>query len=376
MAPPVTTAAPSTTEATELVFRRAAFAEGQVPQGADLRGIAYVGSRYVAVGSYGTEGACCAHAWVSEDGELWTGAPAAGGSVAGSDVEILEVAGIDGRGVAVGMGNRGPVVWVSDDGLSWGLPLDTDLPDDGVVTTVTNGGPGFVAGGSAIWTSPDGRLWTQSEGVAARLVTEAGESMYEGLVSDIAAGPDMLVAVGGDGENYTPEGGSNVWNEGAAVWVSADGAEWTKLPRLEGRGGPGEPTCYTTLNAVTYGPAGWVAVGDCVPESAAIVYSTAWTSADGIAWHQIPPGVDAFAEPALLTDIVSSRDGYVAGGWRLDTADQRAAVWTSPDGIAWTVTELESDSGISALTIHDGRIVAVGRADGDIAIWTAELVIP
>jgi hypothetical protein len=99
---------------------------------------------------------------------------------------------------------------------------------------------------------------------------------------------------------------------------------------------------FEIASIATGGP-GFVAVGKANgpvsegwPEDAAV-----WTSPDGTAWTRLPPSVEVFGGPGLqlMEDVTAGGPGLVAVGFGWDEpemAGRTAIVWTSVDGSAWS----------------------------------------
>jgi hypothetical protein len=103
------------------------------------------------------------------------------------------------------------------------------------------------------------------------------------------------------------------------------------------------------MHAVTWGPAGFVAVGSTSHGPAA------WISADGTSWSR----ADEFAPPSqnLLFDVVDAGDGYVA----LGHVDGRTAAWESADGRRWAPLDTSGILGTGrAIAARNGDVVVVG----------------
>ena len=88
-----------------------------------------------------------------------------------------------------------------------------------VMLSVTAGGPGLVAVGSdgsaaAVWTSPDGFIWSRVPHDAA-----LGGASFQTMRS-VTIGAVGLIAVGSDGSDA---------GEDAAVWTSPDGITWSRV---------------------------------------------------------------------------------------------------------------------------------------------------
>jgi hypothetical protein len=156
-------------------------------------------------------------AWRSGDGVAWVAAPA---SIQLSRAPILDVVFLaDGTYVAVG-GVRGAVSLVSPDGVNWTLHEQRDVVSDGLLYSIVSGtdprlvAVGREAGVGVSATSSDGALWAR--GVCTGALT--GASLY------------TVATLGG---GYVAGG---TVNDRAGVWVSRDGARWSRVRGEFGEG--------------------------------------------------------------------------------------------------------------------------------------------
>ncbi len=166
------------------------------------------------------------------------------------------------------------VVWVSDDGVTWGETRQVpDVFGNVVPTSGALGGPGMLVVGRtigvdarqrAIWSSIDGRTWDgPSSGSSALLGTDADDLT-------ITAGPAGAIA----------------WTPGGDVWVSGDGETW-KQGSIR----------VTGISDVAVDADRFVAVGQSGGEAFMI------TSTDGRTWAApqrttAPPGTQVGIERA------------------------------------------------------------------------------
>ena len=150
------------------------------------------------------------------------------GLAAPDDQEIADATVVDGTIVAVGHddagGNRNAAVWTSSDGRRWTQVSGTSLGTTGEqrMDAVATTGDDVVAVGSeriggdvdaAVWRSSDrGTSWDRVEGAASGL-HEAGDQAMQVVV---AAAPGVVAA----GFDTSPDGDLD-----AAVWTSKDGSE-------------------------------------------------------------------------------------------------------------------------------------------------------
>ncbi len=190
------------------------------------------------------------------------------------------------------------------------------------------GGPGLVAAGydssggdrdAAVWWSADGRVWSRVPGDEAVFGGGADQTIWS-----VTAGGPGLVAAGFD---------SSGGDRDAAVWGSADGRVWSRVPADEAVFGGGADQ---TIWSVTAGGPGLVAAGDDV--SGGDADAAVWVSADGLVWSRVPADEAVFGGPGgqSLQAVATGVPGLVAVGFDYAGGDQDGAVWTSPDGLVWS----------------------------------------
>lgn len=211
----------------------------------------------------------------------------------------------------------------------------------------------------------DGATWTRVEDPDGVFGVEGEGTVH---LSDVVAGGPGYVAVGGVGEGRYGEGGTV-----AAVWTSADGAAWERVPHDDAVFGMPGTGAFTAASAVTTVGQELVAVG--VEAHGEALVALAWLSEDGRDWTRVevddPRRRDA--TDLALHAIHATDDGLVAvgierGGPAGD--EERPAVWRSPDGTAWSPVELHpADDAtrwgfLSTLTAHDGQLIAAGASGG------------
>ena len=318
--------------------------------------------------------------------------------------------------VAVGNTSAGAGVWVSEDGITWSLvtsdePTGIDGPDptevgplrtEGEMYSVTVGGPGLVAVGSAwtvegpvsgaaVWTSEDGISWSRaivdSESGGMYYVTAGGPGLVaigDVIVEDWSveeegpvefAWPRMWTSVDGSTWTRVPQDLGSGWVNGvtdggpglvavgsadnfdsAAVWTSPDGLTWTRVPHDETVLGG------NSMNDVVAGGPGLVAVGGNV------VNAAAWTSPDGLTWTQVPPAQFTGSFYGLHSVISVGTQLVAVGG---ADKDDSPGVWTSPDGLTWTQAKISGPGEINAVAATDTGLIAVGQDGGSAAVWIA-----
>jgi hypothetical protein len=154
----------------------------------------------------------------------------------------------------------------------------------------------------------------------------------------------------------------------AAAWSSADATTWRRAASLPA------PEGSSIQAAIATPDAGIVAVG--TNGRAAAV----WSSADGVAWTMkslpAPMGVGAIE---LLAAVAGTSGGYVAAGYVETAAAVRSATfWRSSDGVVWSRATAPLPAGPSEVTglaaLAGGTtVVAVGISGderrGSAAAW-------
>jgi hypothetical protein len=253
----------------------------------------------------------------------WTRVPHDEAVFGGTGNQWVESVTVGGQGlVAVGSDGSDAAVWTSVDGLTWNRVPDDEAVFGGSGTTamlsVTVGAPGLVAvgyEGSRFGGSPQAAVWTSADGVTWSRVP-LDESIFGGWMKGVTAGGPGLVAVGVEGS-------------GAAVWTSVDGLNWSRVAQnIDIFGSPGGQGYGMT--SVTAGGPGLVAVGSNVDVGGVAV----WTSVDGIAWSRVPDETfsPTFSPEGFMWSVTAGGPGLVAVGFD----GPNAAVWTSADGITWS----------------------------------------
>jgi hypothetical protein len=183
---------------------------------------------------------------------------------------------------------------------------------------------------AAVWVSDDGLEWTRVGDPAA-----LGGPLRQ-AIGEIVAGPDGLLAVGG--EFYGGMGpGTTV------VWTSPDGEAWTRAADL------GDAVGFVSA---AWGPEGWVVVGNA--EGSA----RAWVSADGESWTDA--GLD---DPsAEVQAMVATDAGFVAVGADDLNDPTCGAIWFSASGMGWERADCINGEGFwNASVLADGRVAAYGE---------------
>jgi hypothetical protein len=276
--------------------------------------------------------------------------------------------------------NRQTVLWFSTDGTAWErLPDQAGIASANIATSegnpLTAGPAGFAAVGqtieasstvSAVWTSRNGRTWTEA---TALLGTDVGQVLVlpTGFLSfsgGCCVGPGgLLFSSGGTAwRDVSSDTGSPYAMSAGLVVVASLG---TKL--IAPRAGPkGVVESYTgdLARLADGGPIAWQhdATADAAFTGASVSAIAAgagsvlvlgfdrtslepisWTSPDGRTWTRtaLDPATFGGGVPGLAA-ASGSADGssFAAIGFRANTAgDVRSQVWRSADGTAWSAVD-------------------------------------
>jgi hypothetical protein len=257
---------------------------------------------------------------------------------------------------------RSYAVWTSIDGLRWSRVPQDEVIFGGVIfgrggpNDVISGAMGLVAVGEV---ESAAAVWTSADGSIWSRVPH-DEAVFGLRLGDgngmtgVTMGGPGLVAVGSDGLNSDAPTGQ----ARAVVWTSIDGLVWSRVSHDEAVfGGEGDQGMFD----VTVGGPGLVAVGE--NDHGAPV----WTSTDGIVWSQVPDDESVFSGPDVrIFDVISEGNGLVAVG----ESSQGGAVWVSRDGITWVIQHSLSRSEPKSVTVGGPGLVAVGTDSSEnAAVW-------
>jgi hypothetical protein len=159
----------------------------------------------------------------------------------------------------------------------------------------------------------------------------------------------------------------------AAVWTSADGRAWTRVPHtaaldvgklvdtLEDPGSGG-------MSDVVMGPQGLIAVGSVCDGTPAGCTAAAWTSPDGHTWEPAPD--HPAAHGALTSVVASTRAGYLAAGPTLCDGCQ-ALAFTSADGRSWEPQSFDGRHDFTTITSINGMLFAI-VPDQPTIVWASD----
>ncbi|MCX6904985.1 MAG: hypothetical protein NTW03_16200, partial [Verrucomicrobia bacterium] len=285
-----------------------------LPQGNDLRGLAYGNGIFTAVGRAGA-------AVSSSDGGI-TWRYASSGEM---DLDCVAF----GNGCFVALGtwwslyatDCAVALHISTNGVNWSQHPVPEL-DGFPVADVVFGNGRFVAvsyyGRSAM--STDGLRWTVSS------------SLNWGSFGPIGYGNGLFVAMTSNDE-YTPAGTV------AHIAFSTDGLNWTE----QSLGVP------SILRDITWANGLFVACGS--QESANGWPSAIFTSPDLVSWNSYPLPV--------TNSLVAIQNG--GGRFVTVSGEEDGVIASSPDAMHWTVHRVPLSNGLYTLAYGAGRFAAAGN---------------
>ena len=273
-----------------------------------VRGVAVHGDLVMAVGS---------RIWTSANVKRWESVESLGDRFSPNlqDIAVGET------GIVVA-GLTGEIIF-SEDGSTWER---APLQPTETASRVVAAGPGFVAAGTRIWTSVDGREWTP-----------ASDELPEGVTELVTNGDDIVLFVGED--VWTSSDGED-WIQHAGAVPSAAGSDCTGQRPIEVHSLHGNSDGYIVTEGVPVLTGGPAAV---------------WTSGDGLSWsrRELPNAGDT--EAGILA-LAHGEGRYIALGitWHYSEEppangfpvgscpsllDANPVAWVSSDGTNWTILD-------------------------------------
>ncbi|MGH3223765.1 MAG: hypothetical protein ACRDPY_34655, partial [Streptosporangiaceae bacterium] len=248
----------------------------------------------------------------------------------------------------IAVGVPGPTVLTSTDGITWRPapgPIARDL--SGVAGVAVTAGPSgyaivgkLVAKGGAcladVWFSPNLIDWTRAHDVND--VTGSSQ------VLAVAAQPHGFLSVGS--HNGQP-----------AVWTTVNGSAWTTTLLPTPPGDTGGVLDQVAINGSRVVAMGELAAGNAMTPLVEL------STDGGKSWAQIQlstPGPNT-----VVTALTASGGGFTAAGQYGEPGQQDAAVWTSPSGVNWQVSDVigpgaGGQNEITALASSGATVTGIG----------------
>ena len=283
----------------------------------DLAAVAWSGTKFVAVGAYGT-------ALTSPDGQHWTP------QVTGVNPVVVSLFSVMWSGTGFIAGGLNGWIITSPEGVGWTVPATHLGTSD--INGFASSGTQYVAVGSAsaLALSSDGSSWSSAS--FNQPADAYGDAVYADSLF-VAVGFGILTSP--DGTTWTsrlPQSVSHTgiaWNgttfvvvgSGGVVLTSPDGVTWTA--QTSGTS--------ATLNHVTWFNGRFIAVGAA---------GTVITSPDGATWTARPAGTSM------------ALNGVAASGTHVVAVGKAGVTISSTDGLDWTSNLPAAPTSVSA----SGRI--------------------
>jgi hypothetical protein len=298
--------------------------------------------------------------------------------------------------MAVGYADAHPAVWRHASDGTWSLVSRALGGLTGHFTSVADGQDGWIAVGSmnvngsvepVVCWSPDGVTWTPQ----TALTNLAGNGAQ---FLGVAAGPGGYLVVGKDGsgnqahvalwwsadlKNWTngeTSGGAGSFAAAAVavgngfvaagaennchtIWTSPDGKDWTAHDLAKPSG-----ATSATLSSIAADQSGrFVAAGSATTRAGEIPLVVT-SSAGGAQLNQVVLG--AAGQPAQVSAVTSTGNGFVAVGQAGPANAQHAVEWTSTDGLTWSAATRISAAGTSPVTaLTDTGTMVTGTTQGN-----------
>jgi len=299
--------------------------------------------------------------WYSEDLKRWTRSliddpPGSGAVAIVTNPKVPEQALMEGAKPgtggfsAIGISTEGALVWSWADERRWVSQVVPEVSfadltiSDATLHAVGQLEPG-PEGKPAMWSAPDTFAWTGST------ISAAGQAAAPGQAQAVALAPDGTFVVAGS----VPDADGNA---PLAVWQSTDGTVWTPV-ESEALAG------LTSIGALEWTPLGFVLAASENQDGTG--RGVVLGSTDGLEWQT----------SLEVTDDRITALGYTGTDVIAFGADR---TWQSADAETWLETSVPEFRGYSVgavTTLKDGRLVAVGRLEGQkgakIATWVGKV---
>ena len=246
-------------------------------------------------------------------------------------------------------GGVGPLLLVSDDGVTWERP--SGGPGPGAVTAVAGGPAGFVALATGSMTpgsvafSPDGRTWETTMGPTGTSVAygPAGWLMAAwggGLMRSADgrswedAGSLIEIWPGDDLTIESSDAGYVVFQRHCCTspWATVDGKNWTGINLPIG-------VDDWVSDAELIGDRLLILTGDA-DSGETLLHRGRLAASGAVTWDGPPAPVDGSDD--RVAAVAQSPDGLLATGW--DTGTLKPVVWRSTDGAVWDRLDADADT--------------------------------
>jgi hypothetical protein len=255
-------------------------------------------------------------------------------------------------------GRRNGVIWSSADGRSWTRERPASLDNAAPLFIASLNEVLYVFGeyslcpefaeedecddapdaGVALWRSTDGADWQR---------VAVPDAMRDSILDGVAVGLGGLVAYGSTDEDLL-----------GVLFLSPDGENWQEVYDV---------AAVDPISALGAGPERLVAFGTrYLPDEDDVETLAGYSDGGGFAPGQLPPG-----QRGVIEAVAFGPAGFVAVGVAFAPIAEGAVALVSQDGQQWsTATDAPTDVGFHQLLVLDGGYLAIGSQpiEGDFGI--------
>ncbi len=222
------------------------------------------------------------------------------------------------------------------------------------------GNEGASSAKKDVWTSPDGKTWTE-ETISGPLPLNIARQGHQVVNFNNQAGKDGLWLIGGGRDDASARREIYFLNNGSSQWSSQLGCD----------------PCFTTSptvglmyhQVVVFNNKLWIIGG----KESSPLSNDIWSSSDGEAWTF--EGAGAFSAREKHRVIIFNNKFWLIGGQ--DDTERKNDIWSSDDGVTWTeVTPAASFAAVREdheLVVFNDKLWLIGGWDNGVKndIWSS-----
>jgi hypothetical protein len=233
--------------------------------------------------------------------------------------------------------------WSTTDGAQWTLEPTGGLDAAFLAKVVEQTGPERVTLIGGIQRGYSNNVWQTTNGLDWTVLSS--HAAFSPRSSRGVSFNGQLWIIGGATTNGRENGGDS--NE---IWRSSDGIDWTRVPTTGTIFSPRDGHSVVVFHNKLWVIGGWD--NGAGGGGTGTRFADVWSSSDGIAWTLVTAGPGF--EPRVGHDVVVFQDKLWLIGGQTDIGDE-SDVWTSPDGLTWTGVT----AGLSVFTPRNSHHVVV-----------------
>jgi hypothetical protein len=224
------------------------------------------------------------------------------------------------------------------------------------------GDTGTLSPGGSASPATSGTAHGGGDALAGTRVTGVALAGYPGQHGSVAA-DSIWSAAGASLAVGDADGHPAIWRQAGDSWALVSAAVLDAVP------GTGN------LTAIAHGPAGWIAVG--LTARGGSTYPLVLASADGVTWQPVAALADVAGSDVEFLGVAAGSDGYAVVGRQMIDGRAFAVLWWSADLRMWVQGanggldgRLTASTANAAAATATG-FVAVGSHGALAAIWTS-----